>query len=408
VAAEAVVSARGGPGLPFAPGELDAVLDPAGTGSMLPAAAYTDGEVLAWEREHFFARAWVCAARSDELRPGARTAVRIGDDAVLLVRDHDGVLRGFFNVCRHRGSELQSCGTTVRRGFIDCPYHAWRYALDGRLTDTPRFAAPPGFRPDDHGLVPVRVEEWRGWVMVNLSGDAPALADYVGDLDALLAPYAPERLVVGATHTYASPCNWKLPIENYHECFHCRVIHPQLCVLSPPESGDNYHRGGMWVGGTMDLADGAETMSVDGRSAAGPLPGLTEAQRREVVYVHLFPNLLISAHPDYVMTHRIEPVGPAESFIECRWLFAPEPAARPGFDPAYAVDFWDLTNRQDWAACEAVQRGLRSRGYRPGPLALDEDAVTDWVRMVAASYRSGRLVGGVPGRGGIPAGAGGA
>jgi Rieske 2Fe-2S family protein len=105
---------------------------------------------------------------------------------------------------------------------------------------------------------------------------------------------------------------------------------------------------------------------------------------------------LISLHPDYVMTHRLEPLSPDHTFVECQWLFDPEAVARPGFDPAYAVDFWDLTNRQDWAACEGVQRGVASRGYRPGPFAGDEDAVTQFVRLMARSYRDGGYPAGVP------------
>jgi Rieske 2Fe-2S family protein len=169
------------------------------------------------------------------------------------------------------------------------------------------------------------------------------------------------------------------------------VIHPELCVVSPPESGDNYDLPGTWVGGTMDLKDFAETMSLDGKSGGVVLPGLDDVQRRQVVYIGLFPNMLISAHPDYVMTHRIEPLRAGESFVECQWLFDPAAVARADFDPSYAVDFWDLTNRQDWAACEGVQRGLASRGYRPGPFSLAEDAVKHWVRLLARSYLAGAL-----------------
>jgi len=185
--------------------------------------------------------------------------------------------------------------------------------------------------------------------------------------------------------------NWKLPIENYHECYHCPAIHPELCVVSPPTSGDNYTLPGMWVGGTMDLEPFAATMSMDGSSGGVVLPALDEKQRREIVYIVLFPNLLISAHPDYVMTHRIEPVTPSLSNVTCEWLFSAEAVASAGFDPAYAVDFWDVTNRQDWSACEGVQRGLGSRGYRPGPFAAQEDAVQQWVTLIARSYLAGTL-----------------
>ena len=368
------------------------VLDPTGSGRMLPREAYTSDEVLEWEREHFFAGTWLCAGRVSDLRePGARRGARVNGEGVLLVRDDDGLLRAFANTCRHRGHELLPCGATARRNAIHCPYHAWTYGLDGSLQATPRFDPPSGFDASENGLVSLRVKEWNGWAMVNLSGDAAPLADHVGALDALLANYRCGELVVGATHEYEMAANWKLPIENYQECYHCPAIHPELCVVSPPTSGDNYALPGQWIGGTMDLEPFAATMSMDGRSGGVVLPELTEAQRREVVYVGLFPNFLISAHPDYVMTHRLEPRSPSASFVECQWLFAAEAVDAPGFDPSYAVDFWDVTNRQDWSACEGVQRGLASRGYRPGPFAAQEDAVQQWVTLVARSYLTGGL-----------------
>jgi Rieske 2Fe-2S family protein len=105
-----------------------------------------------------------------------------------------------------------------------------------------------------------------------------------------------------------------------------------------------------------------------------------------VIYVNIFPNVLLSLHPDYVMTHRLTPLAADRTMIECTWAFAPEALERPGFDPGYAVEFWDITNRQDWGACESVQRGLSSPRARPGPLSPDEDAVYQFVTMVARGY----------------------
>jgi Rieske 2Fe-2S family protein len=371
---------------------LNDAIDPRGSGCMLPREAYTSEATLAWEREHLFAAGWVCAGRSADLAaPGDRRSVRITDDAIVLVRGDDGVLRAFYNVCRHRGHELMPCGATAQRAAIHCPYHGWTYALDGTLRATPRFDAPANFDASAHGLVPLRVEEWHGWAMVNVSGDARPLAEWTGGLDQLVAPYGCADLVVAATHEYVAATNWKLPIENYHECYHCPVIHPELCVVSPPTSGDNFDLPGAWFGGTMDLEAHAETMSMSGKSGASPLPGLDGTQRRQVLYIGLFPNLLLSLHPDYVMTHRIEPRASGESWVECQWLFAREEVDRDGFDPAYAVDFWDVTNRQDWSACEGVQRGIASRGYRPGPFSEAEDAVQGFVSFVARAYLDGAI-----------------
>jgi Rieske 2Fe-2S family protein len=142
----------------------------------------------------------------------------------------------------------------------------------------------------------------------------------------------------------------------------------------------------------MDLLDGVETMSLDGRSGGVALPGLGGAHLRQVAYLQVVPNLLLSLHPDYVMTHVLEPLAPGRTRVVCQWLFPPDVAGADGFDPSYAVDFWDITIRQDWAACEGVQRGVASRGSRPGPLSpWHESAVYQAVAVVAHAYLSGRL-----------------
>jgi phenylpropionate dioxygenase-like ring-hydroxylating dioxygenase large terminal subunit len=352
---------------------------------MLPAGAYLDDAVLAWERANLFAQAWVCAGRSGDLAiEGERRAVRVGDDAVVLVRGADGTLRAFFNVCQHRAHELQPCGAASAGHSIQCPYHGWRYGLDGSLQSTPRFVAPDDFDRGEHGLVPVRIEEWHGWVMVNVSGDAPPVGEFLAGVEPHVADHEPERLVVGASHAYEVAANWKLLTENYHECVHCRHIHPELCAVSLPTSGRNHvGHDGFWVGGWMDLMGHAATMSIGGMSPTVPLPRLGATAQRRVDYIGLLPNLLVSLHPDYVMTHRLEPLAPDRTAVECQWLFAGRP------DPGFAVDFWDLTNRQDWAACESVQRGVTSRGYRPGPFSRTEDAVAQFERLVATSYLAG-------------------
>jgi Rieske 2Fe-2S family protein len=222
--------------------------------------------------------------------------------------------------------------------------------------------------------------DWHGWLFVNASGGAVPFAEFVGELDDWVRPYAPEHLHVAATHRYEVAANWKLIVENYHECYHCPMIHPELCTVTAPASGDNGTGPGAWVGGTMDLRPHAATMSFDGRSNAPTLPGVNP---RTVAYIGVFPHLLVSLHPDYVMTHRLVPLSPGRTFVECQWLFA-----TTDVDPAYAVEFWDRTNRQDWAAVESVQRGLFSPHHRPGPLAPSESAIYDWVTMLARGYRN--------------------
>jgi Rieske 2Fe-2S family protein len=231
---------------------------------------------------------------------------------------------------------------------------------------------------------------WRGWEFGNVSGDATPFERHVGYIDEYLAPYEPERLVVGAHHTYELAANWKLINENYQECYHCSEIHPELCRVSPPESGGRLPHDGLYVSGPMDLRPEAETMSLDGRSGGIPLRGLSGELLRQVGYVGLWPNLLISPHPDYVLTHRIEPLAADRSLVECEWLFPPELVERPDFDPSWAVEFWDVTNGEDWDAVESIQRGAGSRGFRPGPLsAWWELGVYLFVQMVATGYLEG-------------------
>jgi Rieske 2Fe-2S family protein len=250
--------------------------------------------------------------------------------------------------------------------------------LDGSLITAPGFRDVESFDGASFGLVELPIETWHGWVFVNATGDAQPFVEHVGALDGIVAPYSPEMLSLRVAHTYELAANWKVIAENYHECYHCPLIHPELCQVSPPTSGDNYDLPGSWVGGSMELREHAETMSLDGRSGGVALPGVNP---RKVEYLHLLPNLLISAHPDYVMTHLLEPLAANRTRIVCSWYFASS-----DIDPSYAVDFWDLTNRQDWAACESVQRGLASPHFRPGPLASNEDAVHDFVQRIARGY----------------------
>ncbi len=359
---------------------------------MMPAEAYLSPEILAWERRNLFAGSWTCLGREDELFPDARStqrAVMVGDIPCLVVRGEAG-LSMFANTCRHRGHELLPDGGTSERRSIQCPYHAWTYDFGGHLIGAKGFREDPAFAFEEHGLVELPVAEWEGWVFGHAlnpvgSSGVPAFAEHLGALGSVISPYAPGQLVVADRHTYEVAANWKTISENYHECYHCPLIHPELCQVSPPDSGDNYDLPGAWIGGSMELRDGVQTMSLDGSLAATRLPGVSEDH---VEYVHLLPNLLISAHPDYVMTHRLVPLDPGRTWVECSWLVLPGSTA-----PTAAVEFWDLTNKQDWAACESVQRGLTSPHFQPGPFAPNEDAVAQLVSMLGNAYRTGTLLG---------------
>jgi glycine betaine catabolism A len=382
-----MVSQYAYPAAPIDKSALAGSLQAFGQSLMLPRAAYVDPAVFAWEQKHFFGSGWTCVGLSSQLpHPGDQRAEPTGAGSVLLTRDDEGELHAFANTCRHRGHELLPCGTGAQRNSVICPYHSWTYSLAGDLRFASGFKERDGFDRSAWGLVELPLAEWHGLIFVDGSGQAPPLGDSLRVLDELVAPYEPERLVVAGRHEYDAAANWKTLTENYHECYHCPVIHPELCKVSPPKSGENYPAQGAWVGGWMDLRDGMDTMSLDGTSLGVPLRGLDATGLRTVIYVNVFPNVLLSLHPDYVMTHRLVPLAADRTWIECTWAFAPEALEQPGFDPGYAVEFWDITNQQDWRACESVQRGLSSEHARPGPLSPDEDAVYQFVTMIARGY----------------------
>lgn len=379
-------------------------------GRMLPAAAYTSAEVLGWELRNLYAGSWTCLGRVDELlpsgpdgRPLTQRAVRVGDVSCVLARQDDTV-RMFANTCRHRGHELLPEDGTSQRRSILCPYHAWSYDLSGALIGAKGFlqggsGAVAGFDAAAFGLVELPVRVWQGFVFghaVHPAGDpgVPSFEAHLGDFARIIAPYAPGDLVRADRHSYEVAANWKVIAENYHECYHCPLIHPELCQVSPPDSGDNYDLPGSWIGGSMVLRDGMQTMSLTGEQASTPLP---DAPPGRVEYVHLLPNLLLSAHPDYVMAHRLVPLAPGRTWIECSWYVTRDSTGAPG-----AVDFWDVTNRQDWAACESVQRGLASPHFAPGPFAPNEDAVAQLVATIGAAYEAGGLAVRTPSREAAP------
>ncbi len=167
---------------------------------------------------------------------------------MLLIRGQDGVLRAFANVCSHRGHELLPCGVSTRHGRVICPYHSWSYTLEGDVWTAPGFKELEGFDPAEHGLTRLPCTEWHGLVFVDGSGTATALEVQLASLEELVRPYEPERLRVAGTHDYVVPANWKILTENYQECYHCPMIHPELCEVSPPKSGDNYHTDGTMGG----------------------------------------------------------------------------------------------------------------------------------------------------------------
>jgi glycine betaine catabolism A len=354
----------------------------------LPAGYYTDPAYFARESEALFRTMWMFAGRADDVpEPGSFAVRRFGGANVLLLRDDDGALRAFHNTCRHRGTLLCTAAEGQLRGHLQCAYHAWTYRLDGALHKAPHMDKVAGFRVEDWPLVSIPLEIWEGNLFLYLGepAAAPPLPAHLDGMDTTFANWRMGELCTVARRTYQLRANWKLVIANYHECIHCPIAHPQLSRLSHFLSGDNEPPHPTWLGASMDLLPGCPTLGTDPPGTPprrAPLPGLDEAQRSRVFYYALLPSMLLNPHPDYVVTFQISPLSADRTDILCHWLMHPDEIGRPGFDPSDAVDFWDLTNQQDWQLSDLAQAGISSDGYRPGPYSNREELLIAFDRWV--------------------------
>jgi Rieske 2Fe-2S family protein len=359
--------------LPALTAALHATCKPLGEARTLPGACYTDAAIHALEQERLFAASWLAIAREEDLPAvGSFVTSSVGPERILVLRGDDGRLRAFYNVCRHRGSRLVEEASGTLNGAIVCPYHAWSYRLDGRLRHAPQF--DPGEAAEPLALAQLPLALWAGFVLVNPAGKAAPFGQAPGALPDW-SRFRLERLRRARVLDYAVAANWKLVCENYSECYHCPRAHPQLDRLCERSAG-GFEAGAGYNGGPMQLRPGFETLSTSGRSTwPGLDPGASGDAARLVHYALVYPNLMLGVHPDYLTAHTVWPESAAACRVRCEILVAPETLAQPQFDPAEVVDFWELTNRQDWALCEGVQRGAGSRGYRPGPYQASERCV---------------------------------
>lgn len=340
-----------------------------------PGWIFHDPALYQRELAEIFRSMWLVACHHTRLAAaGDFLVVNFGAESVVLVRDREGRPRAYHNFCRHRGTRMvtESAG---RCRMFRCPYHNWAYGLDGELVAAPTMDQIEGFDRRDYPLREVRLESMQGFLFINLDDDAEPLAEAYSDFPAL-SRYGTEGLVSVGRHHYEVAANWKLVCENYNECYHCSLAHPQLHRVSTYQEFPDYDvTGRNFNGGPMGIKDGCNTLTVSGVTRNPPLPGLEEQEKRLVHYFNVYPNFLYSLAPDYVMAHYLWPRGPGRVYIETEWFCSPEQLADPDFDPTDAIEFWDTTNRQDWALCENAQLGLASSGHIPGPYHPSESGV---------------------------------
>ena len=369
--------------------ELDRIRREYRGATLLPARCYHDEAVLDWERERIVRTDWVMAARVEDVaEPGSFRLLDLDGEQLLLVRGKDDVIRAFYNVCRHRGTavEERECGTAVR---FQCPYHAWIYDLDGRLVRAKHTEDLEDFSFETFGLQAIRCETWEGFIFLCFADEVvtPPLREYMGDWFAHHEGFGRDmsRLTRAARLSYDVAANWKIVAENYSECYHCPPVHKMLNRLTPYDLGEDFLAEGPWKGGWMPFAAGCETMSISGTRDGRPLLyARDETEERRIYYYILWPNLIVSVHPDYVLTHQAWPDGPNRSTVHCDLYVEADKA--DAIDVSGAVEFWDITNREDYHVVAMQQQGTRSRSWKAGRYSNQEASVHAFDIMVADRY----------------------
>jgi Rieske 2Fe-2S family protein len=331
---------------------------------------YRSADVLDAERRLLFAGSWALVAAADELRaPGAYVSVSVGDIPLVVVRDGSGALRAFHNVCRHRGMPLVEGNGNLDR-FLTCPYHDWRYSLDGRLVRVPQEATQfCGMDRAAWGLMPAQVAEWQGMVFANPAAGAPALAEAMAGLDDRLAPFLSGPLVEVARVRHEARCNWKLLVENHVDVYHLWYLHRRSLRSFA-------HRSFRWE----SLGDNwwsHEPLRDPSQAPAG-LPWLGDDDRGGIGAHLLFPNLMIVTTGDYFATYDAVPLAPDRTSLTLRVR------STAGTEPDPLVEAVRSFMAEDVAACERLQEATASPTFALGPLARTHEAP---VRRFQASVR---------------------
>jgi glycine betaine catabolism A len=331
---------------------------------------YTSAEVYEQEREKIWWGDWVCIGRAEEVEhPGDFVVKDVAGESVFVVRNTEGRLNGFYNVCAHRGTKFldDEASGNVRKGFR-CPYHAWVYDLDGTLIGTPNVKEDELFDRSDYPLHPVTIGEYAGFLFANLSAEPrPLMAALTDGAESITAfeRFQMEGLRIGVRIVYEVEANWKIIVENYNECLHCPSIHPELVQVVPL-----FRFGEVWDEELRDdgnrMMDGATSFTINGASELPKLPDLAPEDYSMYYGSYEFPNLMLNLHPDCAMYYIGFPKGPSHTTVVSEYLFRPETIAGPNFKPEPVVEFWDLISKQDWEVCARAQTGVGSRSFTTG------------------------------------------
>jgi Rieske 2Fe-2S family protein len=328
-------------------------------------AEYNSPEIFGLEMQKIYGTNWCFAGLSAELsKVGDRLVVDIGNESILILRNRENQLRAFFNVCQHRGSQLCDASGSGFGAAITCPYHAWSYSVDGALVATPLHEKDAIDRLT-LGLKSVRVEEWQGAIFVSLDENAPPLLTWLDehysrprDLERFdLASLKNARTTIDEVDA-----NWKVLAENYSECLHCGVVHPELVDLVP------VYKTGKTIQDDRDdwgvsLAPGAVGLSHQPAEELPLLPSMDDLDDFSVFGAYVYPNMLIDISPTVAVLTRYVPRSATHTTVFTYYLFPKEVVNNAEYDLEPTISFSDLVNQQDISVCVRVQRGVASRSF---------------------------------------------
>jgi len=355
----------------------DAALDEAWT---IPASWYVDARLADLERRAVFARSWQVVGRYDQVEePGRFLTAQVTGEPVVVVRGEDGVLRGFFNVCRHHAAEVLT-EPEGRARVLRCPYHGWTYGLDGTLKGTPDFAGVRCFDRAEHGLVPLEVEVWERFVFVRLEPGGPSLRDSLGT--DLIAQFA--ELHLGELHFlerrhYAFECNWKVFVDNYLDGgYHIPHLHKGLdSVLD--------YAGYRIVNGERFCLQHSPMV----REGAEAETGAVRTGQR-ALYYWIYPNFMVNWYEGLMDTNLVIPRGADRTEVVFDFYFADVVSEEALARNRASIAVGDRIQDEDTAICRSVQRGLTSRAYRAGRLSVRREAGEHlFHRLLHADLRRG-------------------
>lgn len=362
---------------------LHRVLRPIAEAGGLPNETYTSAAFAAAERDAVLAKTWTCIGVSAWVpRPGDLRPVQVQGLPLLLLRDRDGALRVFHNVCSHRGLQLvtEPCQA---RGVIRCPYHSWSYALDGTLKATPFIGGPgtsdcAGFDKARHGLKPVRSAVWADAVFVDLSGEAPDFDAFIGPVAERWGDFNFARLVHGGADSafvIELDCNWKLAVENYCEAYHLPWVHPALNSYSRLEDHYNIAMDGIAAG--QGSTAYRPSLSADGREFPRH-PGLPAKWDGAAEYLALFPNVLLGVHSDHFFIVVLEPLGAERTREYGEIYYFDQSALGDDYAEMRATNArqWQTVFAEDRGVVEGMQAGRASPAFTGGVFSPAMDGPT--------------------------------